>query len=90
MIRLHVTIQGCELLLTPNQVEQIIDITNGCEMLNRSYKGKDKGIFGTDSGYDIKFGFFDASGNLGGLPILTQAMMDKYTALIAMREKEVI
>jgi len=83
-MKLHVPFCGQELLLTDAQFERILGIVHGCETIERTYKGTGKGFYGHEQTYDIKFNTFSQENF--SVSVMTNETMDKYKALIAMRD----
>jgi hypothetical protein len=89
-MKLLLCVGNSELILNAKDVETILAIVDGKEQVIRTYKGSNKGFFGPDLAYEVKFKPFDATNNLGNVQVITDASLDKIRTLVAMREGEIV
>jgi hypothetical protein len=87
VMKVQVSIAGTSVLLDIETWEYIVNLLDGCEVMDENYRGKGKGFFGRDLDYDISFGPFLAAHHAQGVRLLTDNAIDKYKTLIEYRKE---
>lgn len=85
---IKIRIGNSDVLLTPTQMDALLAVIEGVEVMSEDYVGKNKGgYYGHESNNVLRFEQFDTSKHLS-TTIMSDLQLDKFRTLQAIRDNQ--